>query len=36
MGAENITGQVEELIQWDRGVTVDVAMEVGIGPQTYP
>jgi hypothetical protein len=32
MGDENITGQVEELIQWGRHVTVDnVAMEVGIG-----
>jgi hypothetical protein len=30
-GEENITGQVEELIQQDRHVTVDNAIEVGIG-----
>jgi hypothetical protein len=32
MGEENVTGQVEELIQWDRHVTVDsIATEVDIG-----
>jgi dihydroneopterin aldolase len=31
MGEENITRQVEVLIQQDRRVTVDVTMEVGIG-----